>query len=107
MRKIVMRHGMKKAGILLSGGGHPAINACVKGIRDALYREGFKIYGIQKGFYGATEAKERGVELYQDFTDLGIDVNEASVLMNSREGPFKGNRKSPKVDEIRLKKMVK
>lgn len=78
---------MKKIGILTSGGDCQGLNAAIRGVSKALYREfdDVEIYGIQDGYAGLIYGKYKQMKP-RDFS--GILTLGGTILGTSRQ-PFK------------------
>ncbi len=89
-----MSHGVKRFGILTSGGDAPGLNAAIRGIcRTALLKYGMQAIGIQNGYRGLIEGT--CFELTpENFS--GILTRGGTILGTSREKPFKNPEADPK-----------
>ena len=98
---------MKKIGILTSGGDCQGLNAAIRGVAKALYREfpeDIAIYGIQDGYSGLIYGNYKEMK-EQDFS--GILTRGGTILGTSRQ-PFKLMRVVDDVDKVKnMKKNYK
>lgn len=91
---------MKKIGILTSGGDCQGLNAAIRGVAKALYREfpnDLKIYGIQDGYSGLIYGNYKEMQ-EEDFS--GILTRGGTILGTSRQ-PFKLMRVIDDVDKVK------
>jgi phosphofructokinase-like protein len=75
-----------KIGVLTGGGDAQGLNSVIQGILWKAKREGFDVYGIQRGYKGLIESdfKPMNIEDFKDIFKVG-----GTVLKTSRTNPYK------------------
>lgn len=100
-----MASGVKKFGILTSGGDAPGLNSAIRAVcRTAMIQYGMEPLGIKNGYRGLIE--DKCVPLGADDIS-GILTHGGTILGTSREKPFKNPEPNPETGLLPIEAIKK
>ncbi|EPO7840065.1 6-phosphofructokinase, partial [Proteus mirabilis] len=78
-----MVNGIKRIGVLTSGGDAPGMNAAIRGVVRAALSEGLEVYGIFDGYMGLYENRMKKLDRFS-VSDM---INRGGTFLGSARFP--------------------